>query len=272
MKVSGFLHSGMYIATVIALRNTMKQKNKAVRQSVQTTTPPKPRYNRVDGLRGLAIALMFFYHFCFDLNYFHWITVDFNHQPFWLNLRLIVVTLFLTLVGVSLVLANPLGARWRAAMPRLARLLGSAVLVSAGSYAVFPESAILFGVLHFILIASVIGLLLLRGYRLNLLGGVALILVGAMVQHPIFDQPALQWLGMMTYKPITEDYVPLLPWMGVVMLGMFLARHPVSEEWLKAPWQVPSALRGLTWAGRHSLLLYMLHQPIIFGLLWAIGG
>jgi uncharacterized membrane protein len=131
---------------------------------------------------------------------------------------------------------------------------------------------IFFGVLHFILMASVIGLLLLQGYRLNLLGGVALILVGAMVQHPIFDQPALQWLGMMTHKPVTEDYVPLLPWMGVVMLGMFLARHPVSEKWLKASWQVPSALRGLTWAGRHSLLLYMLHQPIFFGVLWVIAG
>ncbi|MFY9259343.1 MAG: heparan-alpha-glucosaminide N-acetyltransferase [Gallionella sp.] len=250
----------------------MKPKNKATRQAAQTVTPPKPRYNRVDGLRGGAIALMFFYHFCFDLNYFHWMSVDFYHQPFWLNLRLLVVTLFLTLVGVSLVLANPLGVRWRAALPRLARLLGCAALVSVGSYAVFPESMIFFGVLHFIFIASAIGLLLLRGYWLNLIVGSALILIGATFQHAVFNHPALQWLGMMTYKPITEDYVPLLPWMGVVMLGMFLARHPVSEAWLKASWQVPDVLRGLTWAGRHSLLLYMLHQPIFFGVLWVISG
>lgn len=250
----------------------MKQKNKAVRQTVQTAPLLKPRYNRVDALRGGAIALMFFYHFCFDLNYFHWVAIDFYHQPFWLNLRLFIVTLFSTLVGVSLVLANPQGARWRAAMPRLARLLGCAALVSAGSYAVFPESMIFFGVLHFILIASVIGLLLLPWYWLNLYLGGALILVGSTVQHGMLDHPALQWLGMMTYKPITEDYVPLLPWLGVVMLGMFLARWPMSAQWLKAPWQAQGALRGLTWGGKHSLLLYMLHQPIFLGLLWVIGG
>lgn len=232
----------------------------------------KPRFERVDGLRGCAILLMFFYHFCFDLNYFHIITVDFYHQLFWINLRLFIVTLFLTLVGVSIVLAHPTTVNSRAVLPRLARLLGCAVLVSAGSYAVFPASMIFFGVLHFIFVASLLGLLFVRWYKLNLLVGIALILIGAMLQHTLFDQPALQWLGMMTYKPVTEDYVPLLPWFGVVLLGMFLGRWDATAQWLKTPSQVRGSLRGLTWAGKHSLLLYMLHQPVFLGLLWVFYG
>lgn len=229
---------------------------------------PKNRHERIDALRGIAVTLMFFYHFCFDLDYFHWVSIDFHQQPFWLNLRAFIVTLFLTLVGVSLVLANPTTTNWRAAVPRLLRLLGCASLVSLGSYAVFPNSMIFFGVLHFILVASVLGLLLLRFRAAHLPVGVSLIVLGLMVQHPFFDQAAFQWLGLMTHKPITEDYVPMLPWFGVVLLGMFLAR--VGEKYLKTPWQARGAARWFTFAGKHSLLLYMIHQPILMGLLWVV--
>ncbi len=222
---------------------------------------PRVRYAQIDALRGVAVILMIFYHFCFDLNYFHWINVDFYQQPFWINLRGFIVTLFLGLVGVSLVLAQ--AAKWRVVLSRLARLLVCAILVSVGSYAVFPNSMIFFGVLHFILLASVLGLGLLRFPALHLPLGGLLLLIGLTVQHPLFDQPALQWIGLMTHKPMTEDYVPLLPWLGVVLLGMFVARVP----WIKKPWQAHGILRGFTWTGRHSLLIYMLHQPVLLGIL-----
>lgn len=232
------------------------------------------RFFLVDALRGVAVALMFAYHFAFDLNYFGLIRVDFYRDPFWLDLRALIVSLFLLLAGVSLVLANRRGVDLRAALPRLSRLFGAAVLVSSGSYVLFPASMIFFGVLHFIFVASLLGLLFLRLRWTNLALGLLLVMVGLSVRHPWFDQAWLQWFGLMTHKPITEDYVPLLPWFGVVLVGIFLGRYSFCGTALPpfARWQPAGSMaRVLAFAGRHSLLLYLLHQPVLLGLLYMVA-
>src|SRR5215831_13116264 len=120
-------------------------------------TPRAGRSAIVDTLRGFAIVLMFAYHLSFDLNFFGAVRIDFNHDPFWLGFRTLIVSLFLGLVGVSLVLAGATGFNREAYLTRLGRILGCAILVSAGSYLVFPESFIYFGILHFIFAASILG-------------------------------------------------------------------------------------------------------------------
>jgi uncharacterized membrane protein len=75
----------------------------------------------------------------------------------------------------------------------------------------------------------------------------------------------------MTHKPATEDYVPVIPWFGVVLIGIFLGnclqRRPALQ--FVRTIQLPGSLAaGLALTGRHSLLIYMLHQPIMLGLLW----
>ncbi|HHH35673.1 MAG TPA: DUF1624 domain-containing protein [Gammaproteobacteria bacterium] len=235
-------------------------------------TTQRPRYLLVDVLRGLAIVLMIVYHFTFDLNYFHRVRVDFYHDPFWLNFRALIVSLFLGLVGVSLFLATRHGLDRARFLRRLGRVAGCAVLVSLGSYLVFPRSMIFFGILHFIAVASVLALPLVRFHWLNLVLGLALLALGLGVQHPLFDHPALQWVGLMTHKPVTEDYVPLFPWLGVVLLGIFagrlLYREPLSAL---ARWHSDHPLpRLLALGGRHSLLIYMVHQPLFFTVLGAI--
>jgi len=247
-----------------------RKKDKASLHHVQVK---HPRFSAIDALRGFAVALMVAYHFCFDLNYYGWIQVNLNDDPFWLNSRAIIVTLFLCVVGISLVLANRNAIDWRAWLRRLGILAGCAALVSASSYALFPQSWIFFGVLHFVVVASVLGLVFLRWPRLDLAMGIILVVVGSTVELPFFNQPGLQWLGLMTYKPFTEDYVPLLPWFGVVLIGLFLGRLALREKRL-APvmaWKPKSAPgRSLAFAGRHSLLIYMLHQPLLMGVLYLI--
>ncbi|MGZ8251919.1 MAG: DUF1624 domain-containing protein [Methylophilaceae bacterium] len=228
----------------------------------QATSASQARYPAIDALRGAAIVLMIAYHFCFDLNQYHHIHQDFYQAPFWLGARAFIVTLFLLIAGISLSLsAQNEGGQSR--LKRLLKLAACAALVTLGSMLMFPQSYIFFGVLHFILVASLIGLLMLRCYWLNLVLGIIILLVGLYFAHPVFDQPWLQWVGLMTHKPITEDYVPLLPWLGVVLLGIFTGKNLLARPaWLKYNTR-GQPMRGLTWLGKRSLLIYMIHQPIL---------
>jgi len=226
-------------------------------------------------LRGVAIVLMIAYHFCFDLNYYRVLSIDFNNAPFWLGARAFIVSLFLLLVGVSLHLATRRGLNWPRYLRRLGLLIAAAALVSAASYQMFPQTFIYFGILHFIALASLLGLAFTRFYWLNLCAGLGAITAGLLYHNPAFDSRMRGWIGFMTFKPPTEDYVPLLPWFGVVLIGMFLGR------WLFGRDPIPSLLRWqatakgsrlLAFGGRHSLLIYVLHQPVLLGTLYLIYG
>jgi len=86
-------------------------------------------------------------------------------------------------------------------------------------------------------------------------------------QLEILNGRAFNWLGWISRKPLTEDYVPLLPWLGVMWWGMaagawLLRKRP---QWVSQP--IPRVARPLAWLGRWSLSWYMLHQPVLFGLL-----
>lgn len=220
-------------------------------------------------LRGFAIVLMFIFHFSFDLNYFGVVSIQFLEDPFWLNFRRFIVSLFLLLVGISLHLATRNGIRWQSWSRRMALLVFYAALVSLGSWMIFPDTFIYFGILHFIALASVIGLLFTRCYWFNLLLGVGIILLDINYSHVVFNAPHLQWFGLMTHLPATEDYVPLLPWFGVVLIGMFIGKTLFDEQpmtWLSWNSQQATA-RWLAFGGRHSIHIYMLHQPAFLGLL-----
>jgi uncharacterized membrane protein len=122
-------------------------------------------------------------------------------------------------------------------------------------------------------VASVLGLLFVRLYWLNAVLGVTVIMLGAFYCHTYFDQPLLQWIGLMTYKPPTEDYVPLLPWFGVVLFGLFLGRMSFASQTLSSMLSRQGRnplIRLLALSGRHSLLIYMAHQPLLVGLLWLV--
>lgn len=229
------------------------------------------RFPLVDVLRGSAIVLMFIYHFSYDLTYFRLASFDFYRDPFWLNFRTLIVSLFLGIMGVSLHLATRKGIRWRSFNRRLVLIGAYALLVSVGSYLMFPRSMIFFGILHFVFVASLLGLFFINLYWTNLWLGVGLIIIGVMFANPFFDQSGWRIVGLMTHKPITEDYVPLLPWFGVVLVGMFLGRLVFTRRALPAvtDWNEDNAAtRLLAFGGRHSLHIYMLHQPVFIGLLF----
>ncbi len=231
-------------------------------------------YGYIDYLRGIALLLMFVYHFSFDLNYYHFIETNFYNNPLWIYFRTLIVTLFLWIVGVSLWLANHNGFKTARIVKRSVQLILASALVSFASYLTFPDSYIFFGILHFILVASLVGLLFIRFYYANLLLGIALILVGTSISSAFFNQPALQWFGLMPQKPLTEDYVPFLPWFGVVLIGIFSGAFIFEQRHLKfiSRWREKNRLQsGITCMGRHSLIIYLLHQPLFMAILFVFN-
>ena len=190
--------------------------------STSTASEPLTRIRAIDAMRGTAICLMIVYHAAFDLNWFHIINADFNHDRFWLASRDLIVSSFLLLVGVSLVLAHRAGNSPRQFWRRIALVGACALLVTVGSYVTFPKTFITFGILHCIVVSSILGWPLVRYPRAALIFGIVVIVGGATIGLPLFDLPWLNWVGLMTFRPATEDYVPLLPWFGVVLVGISL--------------------------------------------------
>ena len=229
------------------------------------------RFDRLDALRGVAIVWMALFHFGFDLNHFGLLQPpqNFHRDPFWTVQRTCIVSLFLFCAGLGQAVAWHAGQGWPRFWRRWAQVAGCAVLVSLGSAVMFPQSWISFGVLHGMAVMLVLSRLAapLRGW-LWPLGGLALAMPH-LVQHVFFDTLATNWVGLMTKKPITEDHVPVLPWLGVMWWGLaagqwLLARH---RGLLAGP--VPRPLNALATLGRWSLSFYMLHQPVLIGLLLA---
>ena len=231
-----------------------------------------PRIGGVDALRGLAVVAMVAYHFVFDLAYFRLTTANFYRDPFWLHSRTVILSSFLLVAGVSLVLAQSTARGRGRFWIHVGRVAACALAVTAGSYVMFPRSFIWFGVLHAIAVSLILIRPLAARPWLALALGIAVVVVGNLVAAPAFDSRTLGWIGFMTGKPITEDYVPLFPWTGVVLIGV-AAGHALARRdfaFIRPLARLPAVVR---WLGRHSLAVYMVHQPLLLGALWiAVRG
>ena len=225
----------------------------------------------IDAARGVAITAMMVYHFAWDLHFFGFSAVDVTQQFGWRIFARLIAGTFLFLVGVSLVLSMRHGFDRKKYLRRVGIIAAAALAITAVTYVTTPEAFIFFGILHCIALTSLLGLPFVRApIALVLAAAVASFVVRELLAGPALDHPALLWLGFYERAPITNDYVPIFPWFGVVLAGIAADRlAPALWPSLAPNRELPnSAPRPLVWAGRHSLGIYLVHQPILFGLVY----
>ena len=246
------------------------------------STPPvtQTRFWEVDALRGVAILMMATYHLVWDLREFDIAEVD-PYRGFWRLFARATATLFLLLVGVSIQLRAGRAADrgdGAAVLGRQVRrgliVFGAGMVVTLATWLFIREGVVVFGILHLIGVSMILAYPFLRLGRLNLLLAAVLIAAGVALQEVVVDFPWLVWLGLMPTGFYSVDYFPLLPWFGVVLVGLFLGhsaytgyerRFPLPPLGAAPPVQLLAAL------GRHSLLIYLIHQPLLIALLVLLG-
>lgn len=228
------------------------------------TDSARLRYPLPDYCRGLAILLMFAFHGWYDLSVFGFVEMDFS-SPFWRGLRGIIVSLFCLTAGASLYWAHHKGIRWRALGIRQGQLALGALLLTVFSLLAYPDAWIFFGILHFFVVSLLVSLPWVKAPVLATVAGFALIMAERL-NMPGTDpwiHRALQ--PVLNLPDGSIDRMYLLPWLGVVWMGIGLGHMP----WLKTPAHLPK-LDWLQWMGQHPLSLYLIHQPILFGLAWLL--
>jgi uncharacterized membrane protein len=211
------------------------------------------------------------YHFTWDLEFFGYVDPGLTAFGWWKFYARCIASTFLFLVGVSLFLAHGKEIRWNGFWKRFAMVAGAALAISVVTRIATPDGFIFFGILHEIALASLLGLLFLRLPALLTLV-VAAIVIAAPVsfRSGIFDHPALWWVGLSAAIPRSNDYVPLLPWFGAVLLGIAAAKlASASGALTRLAGLVPGHWANpLVFIGRHSLAFYLIHQPVLISSVW----
>lgn len=221
----------------------------------------------VDVARGLAVLAMFAFHFTWDLGHFGYIDAD---LPFSLPVKAaghVIAASFLFIAGLSLVLAHGRGFRARGFRRRIATIAAAAAIVSAATFLAFPNSFVFFGILHCIAAASLLALpFLYLPWQAALAAAAALAVAPAVARNAAFDAPQWWWTGLSTFEPLTNDYQPLFPWAGALLAGVAAAKAfgSLLSASAAASGSPGKAVGGLVFLGRHSLALYLAHQPLFF--------
>ncbi len=234
------------------------------------------RFNRIDALRGLALLWMASFHFGFDLSNEGLILANFYSDPLWTTQRTCILSIFLLCAGAGQAIATAQGQSWHRFWRRWAQIVGCAALVSLGSWFMFPNSFIYFGVLQGMALMLIIARLSAPLGRWLWPLGALIVALPQFASDPFFDSRLTNWVGLITHKPVTEDYVPLMPWLGVMLWGLagtqwLLARHGacLSGHASGDNGSLSRVHRGLSWLGQWSLTFYMVHQPVLIGALMA---
>jgi uncharacterized membrane protein len=230
----------------------------------------KQRFWEIDFLRGIAIIMMIAFHFFYDLNYFGTQRVNFD-SGFWWWFGRTIATTFILLVGISLTLSysriKRMGKRnlFKKYFFRGLKIFSYGLIITLVTWIFLKRGFIVFGILHFIGISIILAYLFLKHRFRNLLLGIVFILIGIYIKNFSSNSYWLMWLGLTPRYFYTVDYFPIFPWFGVILIGLFLGNliYPNGRRLRILDLSRFSVIRLFCFLGRNSLLIYLIHQPIL---------
>jgi uncharacterized membrane protein len=235
----------------------------------------------IDSARGVAIIMMTIFHLMWDLWFFRILPDVVLYAGFWKYFQRTTAILFLLMVGVSLTISYRRAKRragqdarlWPKFFWRGLRIFGWGLVITLVVWAA-GVGYVHFGILHLIGLSIILAYPLLPYRWVNLASWAALFLIGGWLQNVRVAFPWLVWLGLQPPNYAPNDYFPLVPWFGVVILGVVLGNSLYHEDRRRFPlpdWSGAPLIRLLQFLGRHSLTIYLIHQPLLLAILYALG-
>ncbi len=216
------------------------------------------RYPEIDFARGIAVILMITFHIFFDAYYFGKIELS---GAFWYYFPRFIGGMFIFISGITLTVVKP---DFRRVLRKVLRLSALAAGITVVTYVSVPKEYVIFGILHFFSLATVMGFIFIGHPRIQLLAGVAAFIAGLFIHTLRADTNIFLWLGLIPKNFATLDYYPILPWFGVFLLGMYAGNYFRSTD---IPWP-----KSITKIGRNSLKIYILQHPVIILILHLLYG
>jgi uncharacterized membrane protein len=228
----------------------------------------------LDLVRTAALAGMAVFHFVFDLVIFGHLPVEVVREGLWPLWARLVASSFLFLSGFGLWLAHRNGIDWARYLRRLGKIVLAALAVTVATRLALGQGFVFWGILHMIAFGALAGLAVLRLPAIVTAGlAVAVFWAGWTLALPAFDVPWLLWTGLGAAPVASVDYVPVFPWLSAVLAGIAGGRLATgSGLWDRiAAWRVPEGhwADRLAWPGRNSLLVYLVHQPVLLAVIFA---
>lgn len=236
------------------------------------------RFWEVDALRGMAVLAMIFFHFMWDLQFFELTHINVYSVPWQLFARAVGST-FMFVMGVSLMLdASKYNGRlqqiWRRNLKRGMKVFGAGMLVTVVTLLAVGDEFVRFGILHLAGVSVILATPFLRcSARSSLRTGIALIAAGWLAGGISVPFPWLIPLGVRQVGVRMVDYYPLLPWFGVVLLGTAFGKYayPKKQRRISLPdWRNRKPVRLLQYLGKHSLAIYLIHQPLLIAAIYSV--